>query len=983
MNAQELKLESMGTRNDTAKYDLTLYVTETGAWRAFDIQYNTDLFDDETIARLLRRYEVLLNAIVANPNERISRLEVLPHDERRRQLKEWNDTRAEYPRGCVHELFEQQAASTPDAEALVFGDERLTYEELNRRANQLAHYLRALGVGPEVAVALCVERSVEMIVGLLGILKAGGYYVPLDPAYPRQRLRFMLEDSQARVLLTQESLAAELSGQATEMVCLDLDWPLIAAQGVENVGGQAEADNLAYVIYTSGSTGRPKGVMIEHGSVVNLLAAMRREPGLTDRDTQLALTTLSFDIASLELWLPLTVGGRVVVASREEATDAARLQELLVNSGATVMQATPATWWMLQEAGWPGDPRLKVLCGGEALPRRLADGLLELAGESWNMYGPTETTIYSMCSRIVSGEREVSIGRPIANTQVYVLDERMEPAPVGVAGEFYIGGDGLARGYFNRPELTAERFVPDPFGAEPGARLYRTGDLVRYLADGQVEYLGRLDHQVKVRGFRIELGEIEAALVRHPSVEHAAVVAREVGEGDKQLIGYVVAKPGQKPTHGELRGYLKERLPEYMMPSAFFLLDELPRTSNGKLNRAALPGGERLSLDEEGVRVAPRNALESQLARIWEDLLNVRPLGVTQSFFELGGHSLLAVRLMARIHKEIGPDLPVSALFHGETIEGLARIITRQGDSLRASPLVPIQPRGGGRPFFCVHGIGGNVNNFYHLARHLGAEQPFYGLQAPGLHEAELEYTPIEEIAARYIEAVRGAQREGPYLLGGYSFGSYVAFEMARQLRAQGEETALVALLDTYAPSVVNKLPEKRDVADQLVTLAWVTSRERGQNLLLPVEELQRLDFEEQLEFFLDAMRRADLASPEIDHQLLRRFLKGYEARQKAAFSYAPGVYDGRLTVFRCRERDELFVERLKRAGVDAVDPSLGWGEFSTGPVEVEEVPGHHDVMCNEPYVAGLAERLAACISRAEAEQALSTPAGEKGRVSK
>ncbi len=539
LELQGLRLNPMTSVSKVAKFDLSLFLVERAEGLRGAVEYCTDLFDEATITRMLGHFQTLLEGVIADPDRQLSELPLLTEAERRQLLVEWNDTVAEYPKDkCLHELFETQVERAPNAVAVMFEDERLTYGELNRRANQVAHHLRKRGVKAEVLVGIMMERSIEMVVGLLGILKAGGAYLPLDPAYPQERLSFMLEDAEVPVLLTQKRLSESLPEHNAEVVYLETDWEAIAGESTENFDGGARAENSAYVIYTSGSTGKPKGVQILHRAVVNFLASMQRQPGLTNQDTLLAITTLSFDIAALELYLPLTVGARLVVVSREVASDGTQLAKRL--SGVTAMQATPATWRLLLEAGWSGSDQLKILCGGEALSRDLANELLERSATLWNLYGPTETTIWSAASEVKSKEGPVFIGQPIANTQIYVLDRYLQLAPVGVTGELYIGGDGLARGYLNRPELTAERFIVHPLRGETGVRLYRTGDVTRRLANGSIEFLGRVDHQVKVRGYRIELGEIEAALSQHPAVEQAVVLAREDKPGDKRLVAYLI-----------------------------------------------------------------------------------------------------------------------------------------------------------------------------------------------------------------------------------------------------------------------------------------------------------------------------------------------------------------------------------------------------------------------------------------------------------
>ncbi|MEW5928796.1 MAG: amino acid adenylation domain-containing protein, partial [Gemmatimonadota bacterium] len=641
------------------------------------LEYDAGRIGVEAAERLTAHLETLLEALPADPARRVSEVPMLREAERARVLTAWNDTASDYPRErCVHELFAGQAARTPAAVALVCGKQVLTYAELELRSNRLAHRLLGLGVGPESRVGLCLERGPGMVVAVLGVLKAGGAYLPLDPSYPPERLAYMLGDAGASVLLTQSHLAAALPPFAGALVCLDADDASPAA-GSAATPVAVDARNAAYVIYTSGSTGRPKGVAVPHRAVANFLESMRVRPGLTARDTLLAVTTLSFDIAGLELFLPLTTGARVVLADRDTASDGARLRDALASSGATVMQATPASWRMLLEAGWEGTPGLKALCGGEALPRDLADRITERCAELWNLYGPTETTIWSTAERVLPGTDAVSIGAPIANTRVYLLDPELEPVPVGVAGELYIGGEGVARGYHGRPGLTAERFVPDPFGAA-GARLYRTGDRVRRRQDGKLEYLGRTDQQVKVRGFRIEPGEIEAALREEPRVRQAVAVVRDAGTpGDRRLVAYVVAGEGEPVAAAELRGRLRERLPEHMVPGVLVFLDRLPLTANGKIDRRALPAPEHGSAE---AYAAPRTPTEETLAGIWAEVLGAGRVGVEDGFFELGGHSLLAMRVLSRVRQAFGTELPLRAVFEAPTVAALAaRIEALQG----------------------------------------------------------------------------------------------------------------------------------------------------------------------------------------------------------------------------------------------------------------------------------------------------------------
>ncbi|MBD2128005.1 non-ribosomal peptide synthetase [Microcoleus sp. ZQ-A2] len=685
----------------TAKFDLTLYLRETEQGLTGAFEYSTDLFDEATIARMVEHFQSLLEGIVANPAQRLSELPLLTEAEQYQLLLEWNNTHSEYPQDqCIHQLFAAQVERTPDAVAVVFEDEHLTYRQLNERANQLAHYLQQLGVWPEVLVGICVERSLEMVVGLLGILKAGGAYVPLDPAYPPDRLAFMLEDAQVSVLLTQENLVAALPKHQAKVVCLDTCWEGISQASDDSCTNTATPENLAYIIYTSGSTGKPKGVQIPHSALVNFLTAMRQTTGLNERDILLSVTTLSFDIAALELYLPLIVGACTVIVSREVAADGTQLLKRLCSTKGTIMQATPATWRLLLAAGWQQNYPLKILCGGEALSRELANQLLEQGTEVWNLYGPTETTVWSAAYKVESQEGIVAIGRPIANTEFYVLDSHQQLVPVGVPGELYIGGAGLARGYLNRVELTAEKFITvEHLGGEDAhpTRLYKTGDLVRYRPDGTLEYLGRIDDQVKVRGFRIELGEVEAALSQHPAVRETAIALREHEPGNSSLVAYAVLHPEQTLTITELRQFLEAKLPKYMVPSVLVLLEALPLTPNGKVNRRALPAPDWSQRNSEQAYTAPHTPVEQVIADIWGEVLGVQQVGIDDNFFELGGHSLSATQLISRLRNVFQLELPLRHIFEYPTVASLGKAIAKlqqSKDDVQVSPLQPISRNG-------------------------------------------------------------------------------------------------------------------------------------------------------------------------------------------------------------------------------------------------------------------------------------------------
>jgi amino acid adenylation domain-containing protein len=708
---ESLEVRIIRYEGGRTNYPLTVFA-RPGRELLLGVIYDRRRFDADAMTRMTGHLQTLLEGMLVNPEQRVSDLPLLT-DAERNQLSDWNNTRADYAKDrCIHELFEAQVEQTPDAVAITFEGRQLTYRELNARSNQLAHFLVKRGVGPEVMVGICVERSMEMVIGLLGILKAGGAYVPLDPEYPKDRLAFMLEDARVAVLLTPERLIERLPQYAGRVLCLESCWDSIMREEDENPGSGLTPNNLAYVIYTSGSTGKPKGAMNTHQGIWNCLLSMQQAYQLTSDDRVLQKTPFSFDVSVLEFFWPLLAGGRLVLARPGGHRDSAYLVKLIAEEQITTIIFVPSMLHVfLKERGLETCRCLKlVICGGEALPLELQERFFaQLGAELHNIYGPTEAAVavtFWACEP-KSSRRTVPIGRPIANTRMYILDSLLRPVPAGVPGELHIGGVGLGRGYLGRPELTAEKFIPNPFGGEAGARLYKTGDLARYMPDGTIEYLGRTDHQVKIRGFRIELGEVESMLGQHPAVRQAVVLAREDVAGEKRLVAYLVGEGQTAPSRAELRHFLQERLPEYMVPSAFVTLDALPLTPNGKLDRWALPAPHTVRSNQQGTTVGPRDSLELQLVQMWEEILAVHPVGVTDNFFELGGHSLLAMRLMGQIERQFGRRLSLSALFQGATIDQLASILRRPMASVPRSPVVGVHTKGSLRPFFCVHPAGG------------------------------------------------------------------------------------------------------------------------------------------------------------------------------------------------------------------------------------------------------------------------------------
>ncbi|MFZ2538548.1 MAG: amino acid adenylation domain-containing protein, partial [Oscillospiraceae bacterium] len=666
-----LTVEPIDINRDSADYDLTLSIWEETEVTKLAWQYNIDLFEEETIRKMSGHFLTLLEGAIDNPNQSIQDLSLLTKEESVEILCEWNQTEKDYTKEIgFHELFESQAEENSTALAVKYKDLKLSYEQLNVRANQMAHYLRSIGVGTETMVGISIPPSLDMVVALMGILKAGGTYLPLDIHFPTERLKYMVEDSGCKMILTMSNLKNEFETFKVQKLLVDQLENIILQHPTTNPTPIVSSENLAYVIYTSGSTGKPKGVEITHGSVTNFLKSMAQRPGLTSQDILLAVTTLSFDISVLEVFLPLTVGATLVLIDHETSVDGTQLASILDSEKITIMQATPATWQVLVNAGWSGTKGLKVLCGGEALSSKLSEQILTRCGSLWNMYGPTETTIWSSVHEITQENPDIYIGKPIDNTQFYILNAQLRPVPVGVIGNLYIGGDGLARGYHNRPDITAERFISNPFDKKLGAQIYNTGDLARYRKNGIIEYVGRSDFQVKIHGFRIELGEIESALMKIPQIKQAIVMVREDTQEDKRIVGYYLTNSTKTNLDQSIRELLKEFLPEYMLPSALVKLDAFPLTPNGKINRKALPIPDYGQMRSQYVE--PESEIEIILAGIWSALLKVNPVSAKDSFFELGGHSLLATQLISRIKDRFEVKLPIKAVFQYPTLSDMS-----------------------------------------------------------------------------------------------------------------------------------------------------------------------------------------------------------------------------------------------------------------------------------------------------------------------
>jgi len=893
---------------------------------------------------------------VNNLEQRLSELSLLTEAERQQLLVEWNATQMTYPKLLsIPQLFEAQVERSAEAVALVFEGQELTYRGLNERANQLAHHLGRLGIEPEVRVGLCVERALEMVVGLLGILKAGGAYVPLDPSYPRERLTFMLEDAETTVLVTQQQLLERLPTHE-KVVCLDADWQTIAQESKENMATAVTGENVAYIMYTSGSTGQPKGVLGTHRAAINRFHWMWITYPFELGEVCCQKTALSFVDSVWEIFGPLLREIRTIIIPDQAVKNPKYLLDTLAAHAVTRIVLVPSLLRVLLDAA--NDltdvlPNLKYcISSGETLPLDLALRFMKRMPHCvlLNLYGSSEVAADATCfdMRNYKSLPCIPIGRPIANTQIYLLDGQMQLVPVGLPGELAIGGDGLARGYFNRPALTAAKFVPNPFSSEPGASLYLTGDWARYLPDGTIEYLGRLDHQVKIRGFRIELSEIESVLSQHPAVREAVVVAHEDTPGDKRLVAYVVLHKGQRNTANDLQGHVLKALPAYMMPSTFVWLEALPLTPNGKVDRHALPVPNPIRDTSAESLMAPKSLVQRQLAQIWEELLDVRPIGIGDNFFYLGGHSLLAARLVGRIEQVFGKRLPLATLFAGPTIEQMAQALASGDEKSSRAPLIAIQAQGPRRPFFYLHGAW-ESDAFYcfSLARYLEPDQPFYAL-TPYNFDGLQASPSVEEMAAAHIQSLRCIQSEGPYLLGGFCNGGLVAYEMARQLQAEGQRVGLLVLIAPAYPLALHLLA--RSVINQVGNL-FRLSQEKELEYFLRLRHMykyvRRQRRAENLKGFrvvdpsiLTLIPTAD-ALQQDDHGLLDWVIMEYR--------YEP--YAGQITLLWPREEHFRGVWRTKAAQEKGIELHL--------------IPGTH-ISCRTDHIQALAEELNRCLAKAQ-----------------
>ncbi|MEO6337639.1 MAG: amino acid adenylation domain-containing protein [Verrucomicrobiota bacterium] len=868
-------------------------------------------------------------------------------------------------RNGLQTLFEAKAAEVPNALAVSFPENKtsahaLTYRELNSRANQLAHHLQKAGVGPDVVVGVSLERSLDMVISLIAIMKAGGAYVPLDPHYPTERLSLMLADSNAEIILTQEKIAPTLPKSLARLVCLDLDWKTIAEESSENPTNLAEPDSLAYLIYTSGSTGRPKGVAMPQGPLVNLLHWQFKNWSARPDAKTLQFASLNFDVSFQEIFSTLCSGGTLTLVSEEIRRDPLSLIHFLEVEEIERLFLPFVALKHLAEAAvheqiFPSH-LCEVITAGEQLQttRQLINFFTKIPGCALhNQYGPSEThvvTAFHLQGSPKDWPALPPIGKPIANAKVYLLNERLEKVPTGSEGELYLGGDCLARGYWNAPELTANKFIPNPFASN--SRLYKTGDVARQLLDGNIEFLGRSDDQVKIRGFRIELGELETILAEHPAVREAVVVARDIGSGDKHLVAYVVAQAGCNLDLRELRHFLAEKLPAHSIPSRFVLLPTLPLSPNGKVNRRALPDPPQNEESSPASFKPPQTPLEMQLQLVFERFLKTRPIGTDVSFFELGGDSLQALGLIVEIERFTGKKLPLGLLYEASTIEGLAKVLQRNSDAFKFSSLVSLQPLGTRPPLFLVHTTPGDVLAYGSLIYHLGIDQPCYGFQSLGFGVEEESHTRIEEMAAYYVKQLRSVQPHGPYYLGGWCYGGIVAVEMGHQLLAAGEKIALMALVETPAPAP---------------PLSQTSYYLRRIGCLLKMKPLQwKTYLGEKVKYYrgvrtADEMRFRRVEQTEATSKVeemnchLARLEHVYHTNLDALNHYLVRPYPQKVVLFNAREQDPAQV----------VDPLYGWPGLAS-EIEVHTIPGNHDTILMEPHAGVLAHELAACLARSQ-----------------
>lgn len=922
------------------------------------LSYDVNYLTEAEAARLLGYYKQVLRSMVEQPDTLLRSVTLLDGSETE-QLEQWM-TKVEglYEGRALQKLFEDQVARAPDAVALMYEGRQLTYSELDARSNQVAHCLQRLGVGMDDRIGLCLEHSFDTFVGLIGALKAGAAYVPLDPEYPLERLMYILEDSDPSIILTQESLQHLFkSSPEGTVLCLDSDWERFSTESTQPLKWTGMMNSLAYLLYTSGSTGRPKGVAIEHRQIVNYVQNICERLSFEPGSAFALVQPLSFDSCHTSIFTALSTGGSLHIISRERSVSPQQLAECFAKQPIDYLKITPSHLnALMQGVEEPGQvlPNKALILGGEALRWDFVDQLHQSKPGLivFNHYGPTEATVGMLTHRVQAGETRhstlVPLGRPLGNTRAVLLDEYQQLVPIGVSGELFIGGDCLARGYWNLEEQNRNSFIENVQAAS-GERLYRTGDLMRLLPTGDLEYLGRKDSQVKIRGYRIELGEIETILSKHEAIQEVVVVSRTDDGMESRLVAYYVLNKHMEPPHlNDLRDLIGKSLPLYMAPSVFELLPELPKMSNGKLNQKALP--KPTSFTSMQNYVEPRHSLEQQLVEIWENVLRVSPIGVRDDFFDLGGHSLLALQIMSRIQRNYGRNLPLHILFEKRTVEKLANALREEVET-KSSSLVALRESGSKMPFFCVHPFGGHVFCYYDLMRHVDPERPFYALQARGLYGEAKPFHTIENMAAHYIQEIKRVQPEGPYLIGGWCLGGRVAFEMARQFTAQGDEIGFLAIIDEQIVSGGTSGPMR---TNDLALLSYAIA----QRLDVPIDDLYNLEPEEQLVAFYERAKEADALRFDIqDISQARLLWKIYKSHRLASTSYRELPYPGAAWIVRGSESHLPDTQEGDRGWGRVIDPSN---------MTFQLIPGNHFSILIPPFVQELSNKLSNMLDEAE-----------------
>jgi len=934
-----------------------LFVNISGRDEALTLEwsYNTQLFKASTIRGMMDDFEFLLKQLVNNPDILIADIPPKNSGELIDQLNSWNNTFSAYPKDTgLHQLISQRAKEFSDHVAVKFGDQSITYKQLNENANQLASLLISEGVKKSDKVAFVLDRSANLVVVMLAIMKTGAVYVPVDPQFPLNRINHMLTDSGSVLLITSENYKERYPAIAKELL-IDNIWPTLDQYPASDIEVEVQGDDLVYILYTSGSTGLPKGVQIAHHNLINFLYSMQKTPGITAADKLLAVTTVSFDISGLELFLPLISGAQVIIANSQEAKDGRALLDIIQKEGITIMQATPYTWRIMLEAGWDTTTPLKVICGGEALPKELAEKIVARAESLWNVYGPTETTVWSTVKQIKADDALITIGKPIDNTAIYILDKYLNPLPAGTAGEIYISGDGVAKGYLNQPVLTSEKFVADPFSKVAGSKMYRTGDMGKFLSNGEIECLGRIDSQIKIRGYRIETGEIEYHLVNQYNIKEAVVLARPDNNGIDKLMAYVVTGDNYKAESEtdqvkDWKTALRSALPDYMVPDNLIIVPAMPLTPNGKVDKKALADQHGNLAENIHLFIAPRTDVEKLVADVWSEFLEIKNISIYDNFFELGGHSLIAVQVMTRIEKLTGKRLPLAALFENSTIEKLALMLEMDGKSIVWDSLVPVKPSGNKMPLYIVHGAGLNVLLFNTLASGMDADQPVYGLQAKGLNGIDEPLNNIVDIAAHYNAAIMAQNPTGPYALAGYSFGGIIAFEMAKQLEEQGKQVKMLAMFDTYAYRSPYFDP-------------WITTQtKRGKFFLRKL--IYNLSFPNG---FASTVVHTGKVAKRGFTKLFWKIFK--DEKQEGFFGYANKIDEMNILAekhYKLEARNitiELFRAEDRTFYMDDFE-YLGWKPYALKGVNVHKIPGGHNSIFKAPNDKIFASILQSCLNK-------------------